>query len=169
MHARTNAFYTDPSFSTGNSENIKLGANFGGESWKGGVTFFDTKLNGLPTYGYAAASYSLYNNPNEFRSRGVTLNGSYDFGQTRLGATYTKADVTVGGVSVLPDSSTFMPVGDMATLYIDHELPNQNMTVGATVEWAGKISDAVATAAGFYDQEAYTVVNAYAEWTLPSH
>ncbi|WP_050526432.1 TonB-dependent receptor domain-containing protein [Pseudorhodobacter aquimaris] len=169
VHARTDAFFTDPSFSTGEAKNIKLGANFGGDNWKGGVTLFDTKLNGLPTYGYDAASYSLHNNPDEFRSRGVTLNGSYDFGDTRVGATFTSADVTQGGVSALPDSGTFMPVGDMATLYVDHELPNQNLTVGATVEWAGKISDAVATAAGFYDQEAYTVVNAYAEWTPPSY
>jgi hemoglobin/transferrin/lactoferrin receptor protein len=169
IHARTDAFYTDPSFSASEAENIKLGANFGGNNWKGGVTFFDTKLNGLPAYGYTTDNYMLYNDQDEYRSRGVTLNGSYDFGQTRVGATFTKADVTIGGVSAVPDSSTFMPIGNMATLYVDHELPNQNMTVGATVEWAGKISDAVATAAGFYDQEAYTVVNVYAEWMPQSY
>ncbi len=169
VHARTDAFYTDPSFSAAESENIKLGANFGGDNWKGGVTLFDTKLNGLAAYGYTTADYKLSNGPDEYRSRGFTLNGSYDFGQTRVGATFTKADVTIGGVSTAPDASTFMPIGNMATLYIDHDLPNQNMTVGATVEWAGKISDEVATAAGFYDQEAYTVVNAYAEWTPQSY
>lgn len=161
VHARTDAFATDPNFSTGEAKNIKIGANFSGQNWKGGVTFFDTKINGLPVY----STTTLYNNPNEYRSKGFTLNGSYDFGNTRLGATYTKADLTAGGVSVLPDSGTFMPIGDMATLYIDHDLPNHNMTIGATVEWAGKISDATATAAGFYDQSSYTVVNAYAEWT----
>ena len=165
VHARTNAFITDPSFTTGDAENIKIGANFGGGNWKGGVTFFDTKLNGLPTYSTA----SLSNNPDEYRSRGVTLNASYDLEHTRFGATFTTADVTKGGISAVPDSSTFMPIGNMATLYIDHELPNQNMKIGATVEWADKISDATASAAGFYDQSSYTVLNTYAEWTPPRY
>ncbi|MEQ9245282.1 MAG: TonB-dependent receptor, partial [Nitratireductor sp.] len=66
-------------------------------------------------------------------------------------------------------SGTFMPIGDMATLYIDHEIPDYNLKLGASLAWAGKISDAYATAEGFYDQPAYTVVNTYAEWTPPSY
>ncbi len=107
---------------------------------------------------------SLTNDPNEYRSKGVTLNANYDLGATRIGASFTKADVTAGGVSALPNSGTFMPMGDMATLYVDHDIAAYNLTLGTSVEWAGKISDDVATAAGFYDQPAYTVVNAYAEW-----
>lgn len=61
-----------------------------------------------------------------------------------------------------------MPIGDMATLFIDQEIPDYNMKVGATLAWAGRISDEAATAANFYDQPAYTVVNAYAEWNPPA-
>jgi hemoglobin/transferrin/lactoferrin receptor protein len=165
VHARNDAFYTDPAFDTGTAKNLKAGVNFGGGDWKAGITLFDTRINGLPEYGTA----SLTNNPDEFRSRGVTLNASYIWGETTFGATYTKADVTASGASVLPNSGTFMPVGDMATFYIDHEIPDYNVKLGGTVAWAGKISDTVATASGFYDQPAYTVVNIYAEWSPPAN
>ncbi|MDS1135524.1 TonB-dependent receptor domain-containing protein [Nitratireductor indicus] len=165
VHARDNSFYTDPGFSTGEAKNFKVGLNVGGDNWKGGITYFDTRISGLPDYD----TPSLNNDPDEYRSRGVTLNASYDWGNTRIGATYTKADVTVGGISALPNSGTFMPIGDMATFYIDHTLTDYNLTVGATVEWAGRVTDAVATASGFYDQPSYTVVNAYATWTPPAY
>ncbi|WP_411034134.1 TonB-dependent receptor domain-containing protein [Shinella sp. BYT-45] len=165
VHARNNAFYTDPAFDTGSAKNFKVGANFGGENWNAGITLFDTRIDGLPEYGTA----SLANNPNEFRSRGVTLNASYTWNDTTFGATYTHAKVTADGQSVLPNSGSFMPVGDMATFYIDHEIPDYNVKVGTTLAWAGKISDEVARAGGFYDQPAYAVVNAYAEWTPPSY
>ncbi len=161
VHGRNNAFFTDPGFDTGAARNYKVGANFGGGDWKGGVTFFDTRMKGLPVYGSA----SLTNDPKEYRSRGVTLNASYEWNDTTLGATFTKAKVTAGGVSALPNSGTFMPVGDMATFYVDHELTDYNLKIGSSVEWAGRISDAVARSGGFYDQSSYTVVNVYAEWT----
>ncbi len=164
VHARNDAFYTDPDFSTGTAQNLKAGANFGGENWNAGITFFDTRIDGLPDY---STGNRLSNDPNEYRSRGVTLNAGYRWNNTSIGASYTRADVTVGGISALPNSGTFMPVGDMATFYIDHELPDYNLKLGATVAWAGKIKDAVATAGGFHDQPAYTVVNAYAEWNPP--
>lgn len=165
VHARDNTFYTDPSFDTGSAKNFKVGANFGGEDWNAGVTLFDTRINGLPNYD----TPSLNNDPNEYRSRGVTLNASYTWEETTFGATFTHARVTAGGKSALPNSGTFMPVGDMATFYIDHAIPDYNMKVGTTVAWAGKISDALATASGFYDQPSYTVVNIYTEWTPPSY
>lgn len=161
VHARDNAFITDPNFDTGKAKNFKVGANFGGDDWNAGITFFDTRIKGLPSYG----TTSLTNDPNEYRSRGVTVNAAYLWGDTKIGASYTKADVTAGGVSALPNSSTFMPIGDMATLYIDHELTDYGVKIGTSMEWAGRISDAVATTAGFYDQPSYTVFNAYAEWT----
>lgn len=164
VHARDDTFYTDPAFSPGTAQNLKAGANFGGENWNAGITFFDTRIDGLPDY---STGNRLSNDPNEFRSRGVTLNAGYRWNNTSIGATYTRADVTVGGFSALPNSGPFVPVGDMATLYIDHEFPDYNLKLGATVAWAGKIKDAVATAGGFHDQPAYTVVNAYAEWTPP--
>lgn len=157
LHARNDAFFTDPDFDTASAQNYKVGANFGGDDWNAGITFFDTRIRDLPVYGTA----SLSNDPNEQRSRGVTLNASYRWSATRIGATFTHARVTAGNADILPNSGTFMPIGDMATLFIDHEIPDYNLKLGATVAWAGKI-DAIDT---FYEQPAYTVVNAYAEWT----
>jgi len=160
VHARTDAFVTDPDFEAGTAKNYKAGVNFGGESWNAGITLFDTRIRGLPEY----TSAMLRNYADEFRSRGVTLNASYRWDNTRIGATYTRAKVTKGGAVMLPESGTFMPIGDMATLFIDHEIPDYKLKLGATVAWAGKIA-AVGT---FYEQPAYTVVNAYAEWTPSS-
>ncbi|MFC6446684.1 TonB-dependent receptor domain-containing protein [Shinella zoogloeoides] len=164
VHARNNAFYTDPGFDTGTAKNLKVGANVGGADWNAGITLFDTRIDGLPDYGTAM----LANDPDEYRSRGVTLNANYTWNDTTFGATYTHARVTVDGKSVLPNSGYFMPVGSMATVYIDQAIPDYNMKVGATLAWAGKISDEVARAGGFYDQPAYAVVNTYAEWTPPA-
>lgn len=161
VHARSNTFYTDPNFDPGVATNLKAGANFGGENWNAGVTFFDTRIDGLPEY----TGTMLRNNPLEFRSKGVTVNAGYRLADTTFGATYTRADVTAGGEYALPNSGTFMPIGDMATLYVDHEIPDYNLKLGASLAWAGKTSNAIATASGFYDQKAYTVVNAYAEWS----
>ncbi|WP_376872645.1 TonB-dependent receptor domain-containing protein [Albirhodobacter sp. R86504] len=162
LHARDSSFYTDPGFDTGRSQNVKLGANFTQNDFRGGITFFDTKINGQPSYGWSPAV--LTNDPDEYRTRGFTLNGNYDFGGTRVGGTLTKADVTIGGESAVPSSGYFMPIGTMATLYVDHDLVAYNMTVGASVEWASEISDTAATDAGFVDQPSYTVLSAYAEW-----
>ena len=109
----------------------------------------------------------LRNYADEFRSRGVTLNAGYQWGATSIGATYTYADVTQGANAALPNSGPFMPVGHMATAFIDHEFVDYNLKVGASLSWAGKVSHAYATGNGFLDQSSYTVVNAYAEWHPP--
>lgn len=165
VHARNNAFFTDPFFDTGKARNVKMGANFGWQDWTAGVTLFDTTIDGLPVYG----TNSLTNSPDKYRSRGVTINGSYTLNDTKIGASYTRADVTAAGISVLPNSGTFMPIGDMATFYIDHEMPDYNLKVGGTLAWAGRISDSTARANGFYDQASYTVVNIYSEWSPPAY
>ncbi len=166
LHARNDSFYTSPDFKPAEAKNIKLGANFGGDNWQAGVTLFDTRIEGAPNYSAqdSAGVSMLDNAEEEYRSKGFTLNASYDFGTTRVGGTVTKADVEIGDNSALPNSSLFMPVGDMATLYVDHDIAAADMTVGASLKWAGKIKDAYASESGFYDQPSYTVVNAYAEW-----
>lgn len=51
VHARNDAFFTDSNLRTGKAENYKVGANFGGDSWQAGITFFDTRMNHLLNYG----------------------------------------------------------------------------------------------------------------------
>lgn len=159
IHARGSAFHTDPDFAPGEAENYKIGANLAGEGWNGGITFFDTQLRGFPNYDDPA----LTNEP-EYRSKGFTLNAGLDFGATRIGATYTKADVTVDGAPAVPSSGMVMPVGDMATLFVDHEIAAWNAKLGASVQWAGSVQSGEAEALNFYEEPSYTVVNAYAEW-----
>lgn len=164
LHARNDAFFTDPDFEAARAQNYKVGANFGGGDWNAGVTLFDTRIRGLPLYG-TGANNKLYNDPDEYRSRGVTLNAGYRWNETTIGATFTKAKVTGGGQTLLPNSGTFMPIGDMATLYVDHEIPDYNLKLGASLAWAGK----VAATGDFHEQPAYTVINAYAEWSPVSY
>lgn len=167
VHARNNAFVVDPNIKPGEAENYKLGANFGGDNWQSGVTFFDTKIDRLFDYDGTAM---VTNRKVQYRSKGVTLDGRYDFGATQIGASFTKADVTADGTAVTPTNGTYlMPVGELATVYIDHQLPNLNTKIGASLEWAGKV-DAQRTATHIFpQQEDYTVVNAYAEWTPESY
>lgn len=164
VHARGAAFHTDPDFAPGEAENYKIGANLAGNNWHGGITFFDTRLRGFPLY-----DTDMLTNDDEYRSKGFTLNATLDLGDTRLGATYTRADVTVDGVPAVPSSGVVMPVGDTATLFVDHEIPAWNAKVGASLAWADSIQSDEAAALGFYEQPSYTVVNAYAEWTPASH
>ncbi len=167
VHARNAAFATDPDLHTGEAENYKIGANFGGSNWQGGITFFDTKIKGLLSYDSATL---LTNRAEEYRSKGVTLNAAYDFGDTRIGASYTKVKVTGDGDEVLPTNGVyFMPVGDIATLYVDHDVTAWNMTVGASLEWAGRIDERVVNGTTYYAAPSYSVVNAYAEWTPPAY
>nr|QGV56694.1 vaccine candidate antigen poly T [synthetic construct] len=88
VHARNNAFYTDPTFSPGRARNYKAGVNFGGADWSAGITLFDTRIAGLPNYD----SQKLGNDPEEYRSRGFTLNARYIWNYTTIGATFTKAE-----------------------------------------------------------------------------
>lgn len=166
VHARDDSYYTDPNLVPTESENIKVGANFGGDNWKAGATFFDTKLNNALTF---VSRTVAENSDLEYRSKGYTLNASLDLGNTTLGATYTKADVTQDGVSVVPGNGYyFMPVGKMATLYVDHAIPQHNLRLGATVEWAGTTDQLVDGATTYFPLKSYSVVNAYAEWASPS-
>ncbi|TNE69061.1 MAG: TonB-dependent receptor [Rhodobacteraceae bacterium] len=162
MHARDYDFGAD--YKAGSATNFKLGFNGSLGDFSGGITYFDTKIKDLANYD---SSNDEVNNSGEVRSKGVTLNGQYNWGSGRFGASYTKADVTEDGDFVIPDGGTVMPVSDVATLYVDQELPAANMTLGATVEWAGKLDDDLMESAGYEAHASYTVVNAYAEWQPP--
>lgn len=164
LHARDAAFRTDPDYEPTTATNVKVGVNVSQDQWQAGLTFFDTKIDGLASYDVTAG---MLTNADEGRSRGFTLNASYDWNNTRVGATYTRADVTVDDDVVLPDGGTFMPIGDMATLYVDQKLPAYDLALGATLEWAGELSEDEMRAQGFEDHDSYTVVNAYAAWTPP--
>ncbi|WP_062561501.1 TonB-dependent receptor domain-containing protein [Paracoccus aminovorans] len=163
VHARDDGFVTDPSLDTGTAKNLKVGANFNGSAWQGGITVFDTKIDGLLSY---ESPTLLTNRAEEYRSKGFTLHGTYDFGNTRIGASFTKADVTGDDEEVVANNGVyFMPVGETAALWVDHDVSAWNTVLGASVEWAGSIDERIVEGTTYYKQPSYTVVNAYAEWT----
>ena len=163
LHARSDSFGTDPDFEPATAKNYKIGVNAGGANWKAGLTFFDTRLDGTGEYDTSVTN-SL-TNADEARSKGFTLNAAYDLANTRIGASYTKADVTSDGEFSLPMGGSFMPVGDLASVYVDHVMPQYDLKLGATLEWAGELSDDAMKAANFSAHDSYSVVNAYAEWS----
>ncbi|WP_415392349.1 TonB-dependent receptor domain-containing protein [Paracoccus sp. SJTW-4] len=169
LHAREADFGVDPDFEPATATNAKVGLNVNQGDWTGNLTFFDTRLRGLGIYDTARPTsptpgdYRL-ENAEEYRSKGFTLQGNYSWGTGRVGASFTKADVSYDGNGILPQGGTVVPVGKLATLFVDQEIPQYNLKVGATLEWAGKLSTAEMRAAGFEDHDSYTVVNVYGEW-----
>lgn len=158
LHAR-DAIVVADDFEPATARNVKAGLNASQGNWTGNITFFDTRLKNL------ANDYvpSLANTA-EYRSKGYTLQGNYSWGLGRVGASFTDADVTQNGVNVLPAGGTVVPVGKLATLFVDQEIPQYNLKVGGTIEWSGKLSTEEMQAAGFEDHNSYTVVNVYGEW-----
>ncbi|MDQ7260174.1 TonB-dependent receptor [Paracoccus sp. PS-1] len=166
LHARNDAFTTDPDYEPATARNVKLGLNANQGNWTGNITFFDTRLDGLAEYDVASGYLT---NADEYRSKGFTLQGSYTWGSGRIGASFTKADVTQNGEDKVPDGGTVMPVGKLATLFIDQEIPQYNLKVGGTVEWAGSLNsgslvDESGAPLGFEDHDSYTIVNVYGQW-----
>lgn len=163
LHAR-DAIVVADDFEPATARNVKAGLNASQGNWTGNITFFDTRLKNL-------ANDYLPNlaNTAEYRSKGYTLQGNYSWGLGRVGASFTDADVTQNGVNVLPGGGAVVPVGKLATLFVDQEIPQYNLKVGGAVEWSGKLSTAEMQAAGFEDHNSYTVINVYGEWRPQSY
>lgn len=88
LHARGSNAITEPDFRAAESENYKIGFNAAQENWTGNITLFDTRLENLPNaYGYETASgeyiTNLDNLEEEYRSKGVTLQGNFSWGSGR--------------------------------------------------------------------------------------
>lgn len=165
LHARPSTMVTDPGYQPATARNYKLGFNATQDNWTGNLTFFDTRLEDLANgyYRESDGSFTL-DNAAEYRSRGVTLQGNYSWGSGRFGANLTTAHVEYDGEDALPNGGDAMPIGTVASLFVDQDIPQHNMRVGATLELADRLDGDYLTAAGFSDHAGYGVVNAYAEW-----
>lgn len=165
LHARPSTMVTDPGYQPVTARNYKLGFNATQDNWTGNLTFFDTRLEDLANgyYRESDGSFTL-DNAAEYRSRGVTLQGNYSWGSGRFGANLTTAHVEYDGEDALPNGGDAMPIGTVASLFVDQDIPQHNMRVGATLELADRLDGDYLTAAGFSDHAGYGVVNAYAEW-----
>ena len=164
LHARSSDLYTAADFEPSTARNIKLGLNVDQSNWSGNLTFFDTRLKGMGEFVFPDEGAPYLDNVDEYRSRGFTLQAAYSWGSGRAGGSFTKAKVTQDGTEVLPGGGTAVPVGDIATLYVDQDLARYGLTFGASLEWAGKLSTDDMAAEGFADHDSYTVVNLYGEW-----
>ncbi|AXC49015.1 ligand-gated channel [Paracoccus suum] len=163
LHARDASFATAPDFEASTATNAKLGLNASRGNWTGNLTLFDTRLKNPAVYNADRAVYRLENGP-EVRSRGVTLQGNYDWGTGRVGGSFTKAKLTEDGERALPQGGTAVPIGSLATLFVDQELPAHNVKLGASLEWAGELSGEYLRKELFKDDPGYTVLNVYADW-----
>lgn len=171
-HARD--YVTVDGYEAATSLNQKIGLNFFGAQWKAGLGYFDTRLqhrtdlasgkhNVLGLNGKGARR----NFDQNLRSKGWLLNASYEWAQTRLGMNATLAKVTQGNDvdGLLPEGGDAMPVGNTATVFIDHHLPNWNTRVGASVQIAQKDKfSELAISKAFVEQGSYALANVYAEW-----
>ena len=164
LHARSSDLYTAADFEPSTARNIKLGLNVDQSNWSGNLTFFDTRLKGMGEFVFPDEGAPYLDNVDEYRSRGFTLQAAYNWGSGRAGGSFTKAKVTQDDTEVLPGGGTAVPVGDIATLYVDQDLARYGLTFGASLEWAGKLSTDDMAAEGFADHDSYTVVNLYGEW-----
>lgn len=164
LHARSSDLYVDDDYRTSSARNIKLGLNANQDNWTGNLTFFDTRLKNMGEFVFPDEGAPYLGNVEEYRSKGFTLQGTYSWGSGRIGGSFTKADVTQDGDDVLPGGGTAVPIGTMATLFVDQEIAKYNLKFGGSVEWADKLSSDAMTDAGFYDHSSYTVVNLYGEW-----
>lgn len=165
LHARSSDLYTASDFEPSQARNIKLGLNANQGDWTGNLTFFDTRLKKMGEFIFPDEGSPYLGNVDEYRSKGFTLQGNYSWGSGRVGGSFTKANVTQDGVDALPGGATAVPVGKMATLFVDQEIAPYNLKVGASLEWADKLKGNYVTGdGGYYDQSSYTVVNLYGEW-----
>ncbi len=164
LHARRADLYVADGYEPATARNVKLGLNANQGNWTGNLTFFDTRLKNLGEYQYPAGEPYYLDNAEEYRSKGFTLQAAYSWGSGRVGGSFTKADTSYDGEDLLPQGGTVVPVGNLATLYIDQEIPQYNLKVGGTLEWADDLSTDEMREAGFADQDSYTVVNVYGQW-----
>ncbi|KGJ04342.1 hemoglobin/transferrin/lactoferrin receptor protein [Paracoccus halophilus] len=170
LHARTRDLYVEDGFEPASARNYKIGLNASQGNWTGNVTYFDTRIKDLGEYDVDGqydtdpATAPFLTNGDEIRSKGFTLQGNYSWGSGRAGASFTKADVTEDGEDRLPNGGVASPIGKMATLFIDQEIPQYNLKIGGNVEWADSLDNGLMRAAGFSEHSSYTVLNLYGEW-----
>lgn len=164
LHARSADLYVADGYEPSTARNYKLGLNANQGNWTGNLTFFDTRLKDLGRYQYPDGAPYYLTNADEYRSKGFTLQGTYSWGSGRIGGSFTKADVEYDSDGILPQGGTVVPVGKVATLYVDQEIPQYNLKVGGSLEWADTLSTDEMRDAGFEDHDSYTVVNLYGEW-----
>lgn len=163
-HARNYATAAD--YAPATAHNRKLGLNVFGEQWKAGIGYFDTRLLAPTVLSVEANNRGLRTNGPRLRSHGWMLHALYQWQRTTLGLNATLAKTSKGVPDTLePDGGDLMPVGDTATLFVEHQLPAWHTRLGATLRYAGKQSYAGAVrAAGYVEQPSYTVVGLSADW-----
>lgn len=165
-HARN--YTTAPDYKASTAQNRKVGLNLFAESWKAGVAYFNTRLLD-PTILNASGggtSRGLRTNGPRLSSKGWMLNAQYSWKYTTVGMNATLVKVSKGSPNTVePDGGDLMPVGNTASLFVDHVMPAWNTRLSATLRYAGKteFSDTALTT-GFVDQPSYSIVGVSAEW-----
>lgn len=148
------------------AENIILGADWTRGALTLGAEFFRTEINDARTFTgpYLGRSVTNY----DFETQGFNLGATYgwDGGFARL--TYTNTDVKVDGVPAGSYEALDLgtPVGQLVALQVQQSLPQYNLLVGGSLDFAMEYD--TGSAGSTQKLEAYQVVNLFAEYSPPS-
>ncbi|HEY4664859.1 MAG TPA: TonB-dependent receptor plug domain-containing protein, partial [Comamonas sp.] len=163
-HARD--YVTAANYQTSSSQNRKLGVNFFGDQWKAGIAYFNTRLLDPTEFIHNRTAPGDRTNGQSITSKGWLLNAQYSWKHTTVGMNATLVDVTQGTPNVFqPGMGDAQPVGNTASLFVDHQIPAWNTRLGATLRYAAKTDfTQAALDAGFVNQASYSVVDVSAQW-----
>lgn len=166
LHARD--YLTASTYKPATAVNFKAGINVSQGSWTAGFGVFDTRVSDLTRLEYIRPTLGYRNNElADIRSRGFIANAAYSWGSGNIGLNASKALVTKGGSTVLPEGGEAMPVGTSVRIFADQTVESINSRFGFDVTYEGGFGEARLRQLGFRDQPAYALANIFAEWSPP--
>ena len=163
-HARN--YVTADTYSASTSQNRKLGVNFFGDQWKTGIAYFNTRLLNPTELVHNRNKAGDRTNGQKLTSQGWLLNAQYSWKHTTAGMNATLVKVKQGEPNVFePGMGNAAPVGNTASVFVEHHVPAWNTRLGATLRHAAKTNFTnKALASGFLNQPSYSVLDVSADW-----
>jgi hemoglobin/transferrin/lactoferrin receptor protein len=152
------------------SDNVTAGlvARYQGFTLEG--TVFRTEINDARQARFAIGTPAAYGSilNRDIDSQGFELGAGYDWGSGFVKLKYASIDVDIDGRVSDSDTGNYLatPVGEIITLTAAHTFQQWGVTIGGDLEFAPEY-DRVAPGSPPYP--AYTVVNAFAEYTPVNH
>lgn len=146
------------------AQNIVIGADWQQGNWTLGGELFKSKIDDLRGLtGTAVGS-------NDFESKGISLAATYGWqsGFARFTATHSEVEYNGGAVNSFTFQDFGTPLGTILALEVQQELPQYNLLIGGSID-AALSYDGEVDSANTQKHEAYSVVNLFAEYTLPAY
>lgn len=141
------------------SENTTVGFDWEVNQFKVGGELFRTKIKN--------ARNNVANL--DFQTEGYNLGVTYGWGSGFSRLTYSNSEISVNGAATNSFAALDFgtPIGQVLALEVQQELPQLNMVVGGSVDWAADFNGTAATANKAL--QGYTVLNLFAEYRPPAY